>query len=157
MSRVQPFIRVLTQEQMDHLSSCMGKVGLAPFVGGNFDSMVFSPAMVVYSDDVIRQSRLFAAGFDCDDTGAILPEFETIGPGGSFLNSDTTFKRFREMDFSSSIWPNLTLDRWQTRGNPSADQLLRRHTLELIRDLRPPQDHDQIIARGEAFIREKID
>jgi len=35
----------------------LGKVGLAPFVGGSFDSLAFSPALVVYSDEVIRQAR----------------------------------------------------------------------------------------------------
>lgn len=32
---------------LNHLSSCLGKVGCAPFVGGNFDSVAFSPATVV--------------------------------------------------------------------------------------------------------------
>ena len=31
----------------NHLTSCLGKVGCVPFVGGNFDSMVFSPATAV--------------------------------------------------------------------------------------------------------------
>ncbi len=38
---------------MNHLTSCIGKVGLAPFVGGNFDSMAFSPTLVVLSNEII--------------------------------------------------------------------------------------------------------
>ena len=41
---------------MNHFSSLLGKVGLVPFVGGNFDSLAFSPAAVVYADEVIRLS-----------------------------------------------------------------------------------------------------
>jgi len=48
---------------MNHLTSIMGKVGLAPGVGGNFDSMVFSPAAVVYANEVIRLSRIFTRAF----------------------------------------------------------------------------------------------
>ncbi len=139
---------------MNHLSGCMGKVGLAPFVGGNFDSMVFSPAMVVYSDEVIQQARLFASGFSFDETSPILKEIESIGPGGNFLLSDLTVELCREMDCSSSIWPKLTLDQWQDKGNPKADDMLRRHTLDLLNDLRPPDDHAELIAKGEAFIRD---
>lgn len=141
---------------MNHLSGCMGKVGLAPFVGGNFNSMVFSATMVVYSDEVIRQARLFASGFSFDETSTILNEIETIGPGGNFLMSDLTVKLCREMDCSSSIWPNLTLNQWQNEGNPKAEDILRRHTLDLLNDLRPPEDHAELITKGEAFIREKI-
>jgi trimethylamine--corrinoid protein Co-methyltransferase len=48
---------------MNHLTSCLGKVDLAPFVGGSLGSKVLSPAMVVYANQVIEQSRQFAEGF----------------------------------------------------------------------------------------------
>ena len=44
-------------ENGEDLTSLLGKVDLAPFVGGNFDSLVFSPAAVVYADEVIRLSQ----------------------------------------------------------------------------------------------------
>jgi trimethylamine--corrinoid protein Co-methyltransferase len=141
---------------MNHLTSCLGKVGLAPFVGGNFDSLAFSPAFVVYSDEVIRQARFFNQGFEISDTSVALNEIESIGPGGNFLISDLTVSLCREINFNSSIWPNLTLDEWQTKGSPQADELLRSYTRELLDDLPVPEDHADIIARGERFIRKKI-
>jgi trimethylamine--corrinoid protein Co-methyltransferase len=141
---------------MNHLTSCLGKVGLAPFVGGNFDSLAFSPAFVVYSDEVIRQARFFNQGFEISDTSVALNEIESIGPGGNFLISDLTVSLCREINFNSSIWPNLTLDEWQTKGSPQADKLLRSYTRELLDDLPVPEDHADIIARGERFIRKKI-
>jgi len=65
---------------MNHLTADLGKVGLAPFVGGNFDSLVFSPALVVYSDEVIRQARLFKQGFVINDESVALNEI------GQFFN-----------------------------------------------------------------------
>ena len=141
---------------MNHLTSCLGKVGLAPFVGGNFDSLAFSPAFVVYSDEVIRQARFFNQGFQISDASVALSEIESIGPGGNFLISDLTVALCREINFNSSIWPNLTLDEWQTKGSPQADKLLRSYTRELLDDLPVPEDHADIIARGERFIRKKI-
>ena len=42
---------------MKHFSVCLGSAGMVPFVGGNFDFLVFSRELVVYSDDIICQSR----------------------------------------------------------------------------------------------------
>jgi trimethylamine--corrinoid protein Co-methyltransferase len=140
---------------MNHLTSCLGKVGLAPFVGGNFDSLVFSPTFVVYCDEVIRQARFFNQGFDINEASVALSEIESIGPGGNFLISDLTVALCREINFSSSIWPNLTLDQWQTKGNQQADQVLRKRTRDLLDDLPVPEDHADMIARGESFICEK--
>jgi trimethylamine--corrinoid protein Co-methyltransferase len=140
---------------MNHLTSCLGKVGLAPFVGGNFDSLVFSPTFVVYCDEVIRQARFFNQGFDINEASVALSEIESIGPGGNFLISDLTVALCREINFSSSIWPNLTLDQWQTKGNQQADQVLRTRTRDLLDDLPVPEEHADMIARGESFICEK--
>ena len=141
---------------MNHFTSCLGKVGLAPFVGGNFDSLAFSPAFVVYSDEVIRQARFFNQGFEISDASIALSEIESIGPGGNFLISDLTVGLCREINFTSSIWPNLSLDEWQTEGSTQADKVLRAHTRDLLEDLPVPEDHADIIARGENFIRKKI-
>ena len=68
---------------LNHLTSRLGQVGLAPFVGGNFDSLAFSPAAVVMADDIIRQSRLFAQGFLLDDAH-VAQISKMWGPGAIF-------------------------------------------------------------------------
>ena len=141
---------------MNHLTSCLGKVGLAPFVGGNFDSLAFSPALVVYSDEIIRQARFFNQGFEISDASVALSEIDSIGPGGNFLISDLTVALCREINFGSTIWPYLILDEWQTKGHPQADEALRACTRDLLDDLPVPEDHADMIARGESFIRKKI-
>jgi len=139
---------------MNHLTAILGKVGLAPFVGGNFDSLVFSPALAVYSDDVIRQARFYSQGFVIDDESVGLNEIESTGPGGNFLTTDMTLRYCRKVDFSSSIWAQMTLEKWQAQGSPAADEVLRQRTCDLLDSLRPPEDHAEVIARGENYIRE---
>ncbi|KAA3662230.1 MAG: hypothetical protein DWQ10_02875, partial [Calditrichaeota bacterium] len=139
---------------MNHLTSCMGKSGLAPFVGGNFDSLVFSPATVVYADEIIRQARLFAQGFPLNDESIALEQIETIGPGGNFLDSDLTLSLFHEMNAqNSAIWPGFSLESWQTQGAPKADAVLKKRTLEIVADLKPAVDHDTLMEKGEEFIQ----
>ena len=137
---------------MNHLTSCLGKVGLAPFVGGRFESLVFSSAFTVYANEVVRQARLYGNGFQLDDESVTLNEIEAIGPGGNFLAADQTVKLCRKTNFTAGIWPYLSLDQWQAEGKPKADDLLRQHTRGLLNNLTAPDDHDELIAKGEAFI-----
>jgi hypothetical protein len=46
----------------------------------------------------------------------------------------------------------LSLEKWQAQGSPKAIELLRKYTRELIEGLTAPEDHGDLMARGEAFI-----
>jgi len=138
---------------LNHISACLGKSGLAPFVGGSLGSKAFSPASVVYANDVILQARRFADGFTLDDTSVGLEEIVAVGPGGNFLSSKTTRKNFRNAYFESPIFPHLSLEKWQDMGHPKAEKYLLEKTLQLIADAQPLEDHDELLARGEGFIR----
>lgn len=141
---------------LNHLISCIGKVGLVPFVGDNLGSKAFSPAVLVYANEVIEQARIFAQGFALDESSVALEDIFGVGPGGSFLTSDLTLKLFRRAAFQSDIFPNLTMEKWQERGAPEAGKLLRQHTLHLLEGLDPPEDYSELMARGEAFIAGSI-
>ena len=140
---------------INHFTSCLGTAGMVPFVGGSFDSLVFSPELVVFADDLILQSRIFASGFSLDDEAIGFSDISNIGPGGNFLLSDLTRKFFRNSQFSSSIWPFLSLDKWREKGEPKADSILKARTCDLLDNLNIPEDHDDIIAKGETFISQK--
>ncbi|WP_457553149.1 trimethylamine methyltransferase family protein [Desulfobacula sp.] len=137
---------------INHFTSCLGNVGMVPFVGGSFDSLVFSPELVVYSDDVIHQSRQFSTGFSLDDEAVGFQDVSDIGPGGNFLLSGLTGKHFRESQFSSTIWPFLSLDKWREKKEPTARKILRDRTCELLNNPAGPKDKDEIISKGEAFL-----
>ena len=137
---------------MNHLTSCLGKVGLAPFCGGNFGSVAFSPAAVVYANEIIAQARQFKDGFSLDDKAVAPDDIAKIGPGGNYLMSDLTVQLCREIDYGSAIWPDLSLETWQERGMPKADKLLREYTIECLSTRREPADHDELIEKGEAYI-----
>ncbi len=142
---------------INHFTSCLGAAGMVPFVGGNFDSLVFSPELVVYSDDVIHQSRQFESGFSLDDEAVGFSDISDIGPGGNFLLSKLTGKYYKESQFSSSIWPFLTLDKWRVKGEPSAEKILRDRTCELLDNPVRPKDQKEILSAGEAFLSSNVD
>lgn len=138
---------------MNHLTSCLGKVGIAPFVGGNFESLAFSPATIVYADSIIRQVREFVDGFEINEDSVGFEEIASIGPAGSYLAAPLTLRHCRKADYGSAVWPVLTLEQWELEGQPKAVALLRKYTVDLIADLQAPEDHEQLLERGEAFIR----
>jgi trimethylamine--corrinoid protein Co-methyltransferase len=140
---------------MNHLTSCLGKVGLAPFVGGSFYSVVFSPAIVVYANEVIRKVRIFEQGFSLIDNPAILDEIKSAGPGGNFLTAESTVKNCRNLPQDNVIWPHISLEKWQSRGCPKADDFLRKYTIQLMENMGKPDDHDELIEKGERFIRKR--
>jgi trimethylamine--corrinoid protein Co-methyltransferase len=136
----------------NHLISCLGKVGLAPFVGDNLGSKAFSPTLIVYADEIIAQTRRLAQGFAFDEDAVAFDDIEHAGPGGNYLTSDLTLKLFRNAYYRSSIWRQLTLEEWQGQGQPRADDLLRTYTQRLLEDARPPEDHGELMRRGEEFV-----
>jgi trimethylamine--corrinoid protein Co-methyltransferase len=137
----------------NHLISCLGKKGLAPFVGDILGSQAFSPNVIVYANEVIQQARLFAEGFVIDDTNIGLEDIAQIGPGGNFLLSDLTLKFCRNTRQFSHIFDSLPIDEWQARGRPRAEDLLKEHTRQLLDKSKPLENHSELLAQGESFIK----
>lgn len=141
---------------MNHLLACVGTMELVPFVGDILGAKAFSPALVVYANDVIREARQLAAGFEFDAASVGFGEIAEIGPGGTYLESDRTFEHFRDAYQQSDVLPHLTFEGWQDRGRPRAEDVLREYTRRLIRNLEGPADYEDVMARGEAFIEELV-
>ncbi len=138
---------------LNHLTSVVGKAGLIPFVGNNFDSLVFSPPTVVYAAEIIRMARDFAAGFSMEPGEIGLNEIIAMGPGANYLESDLTLTKFREPLGESRIWPMLALDEWEQQGQPFALDLLRTRTSDILNNQQAPEDHDELIWAGEQYIQ----
>ena len=138
---------------LNHLSSCMGKVGCAPFVGGNFDSMAFSPTTVVLSDQIIGEAREFAKGFNLNDKTVNLQEIDSVGHGGDYLTSEQTLASLNELSNTDAIWSSLSLDAWKEQHMPTAEKELIQYTQNLYSRAREAsKENNDIIKKGEEYI-----
>ncbi|MGC8874902.1 MAG: trimethylamine methyltransferase family protein [Chloroflexia bacterium] len=137
---------------MNQLTSCIGKVGLAPFIGDTLTSKAFAPTNAVYVHEVIAQALRFAEGFLLDEEAIGLPEIDRVGPGGNFLLAGQTRRHYREAYYTSPIFPRWSLEKWRAEGRPRADERLRAYTVALLEAATPPPDQPDLLARGEAFI-----
>lgn len=139
---------------LNHLSSCMGKIGCAPFVGGNFDSMAFSPSTVVLSDYIIGEAKKFARGFSLNNDTVNLNEIDAIGHGGNYFTSDQTLAALSGLSTTNSIWPSLNLEAWKQEGMPGAEKILLDYTKELYSKAKKASlQNNDIIRRGEEYIQ----
>ncbi len=136
----------------NHLISCLGKKGLAPFIGDVLGSVAFSPNLIVYANEIIRQVRFFAEGFVIDDASIGLEDIAQAGPGGNFLTSNLTLKFYRNARQGSHIFDNLPIDEWQARGRPRAEDMLKGSTRQLLAESKPPENHSALLSQGESFI-----
>ena len=141
---------------MNTLSFSLTKGGLAPFIGDCLASKAISPCAVVNMNEIIDQALRFANGFQLDDAQVALDEIAKVGPGGSFLSSPTTLKKFRTGYYNSQLYPRWGMEKWQLEGHPDARQILREKTQSLILELTEPQDYKDLIGRGEEYIKNLI-
>jgi trimethylamine--corrinoid protein Co-methyltransferase len=137
---------------MNTLTFSLTKGGLAPFVGDSLGSKAISPTTIVHVHEIIDQALRFADGFQLDDTQAALEEIARVGPGGSFLSSPSTLKNYKKGYYVSGVYPRWTMEKWQAEGQPDARQVLREKTCALLADLSAPEDYEEVMAKGEAFI-----
>ncbi len=141
---------------MNHLTSCMGKVGLVPFVGSNFESLAFTPAMAIHSNEIIRQIREFTGGIGLENFSESFNEIVEAGPGGNFLTSEQTLKEMELFSKQEKIWQGMTVEKWEGAGKPKASDRLKKYVEELMNSLQPPEDSDGIMEKGEDMIRKLI-
>ena len=138
---------------LNHLSSCIGKIGCAPFVGGNFDSMAFSPTSVVLSNHIIGEARKFAKGFTLNEEAVNHNEIEDVGHGGNYLTSEQTLASLHELSTTNEIWSSLSLDTWKEQNMPTAEEALIETTKDLFsKAKKASEDNIDIIKKGEDYI-----
>lgn len=137
----------------NHLSSCIGKVGCAPFVGGNFDSMAFSPVNTVLSNHIIGEAKKFANGFSLSEKAVNTDEINQVGHAGNYLTSEDTLASLSDLKKANTIWPSLDLNSWREQGMPKADKILVDFTEDLFDKAKKLSGENiDIIKKGEDYI-----
>ena len=138
---------------LNHLSSILGMVGCAPFVGGNFDSMAFSPSMVVLSDQIIGKVRQFAKGFSLDRKSVNIEEIHSIAQGGNYFTSESTLASMTGLLGKEEMWPPMNLHSWRKNSKPGAGDILEKWSRELFEKIHlSSKEGNEILIKGEEYI-----
>ncbi|MBI5840098.1 MAG: trimethylamine methyltransferase family protein [Chloroflexi bacterium] len=141
---------------MNTLSLLLSHGHLAPFIGDSLGSKSIAPTTIVHVHEIIDQALRLHNGFQLDDVNSAVDEIFKVGPGRSFLNQPSTLKNYRNGYYVSRVYPRYSMENWQKAGEPSARQVLREKTQELLSNLPVPGDHAELLGRGEEFIQKRF-
>lgn len=137
---------------MNTLTFSLTKGGLAPFVGDTLGSKAISPLTFIYCHEIIDQALRLAAGFQLDEEHVGLGEVQKVGPGKSYVSAPTTLKKYKTGYYVSPIFPRWSMEKWIEAGQPHVQRKLSEYGIEFMQDMPAPDDHDELLAKGEDFI-----
>jgi len=122
----------------------MLSVVMAKFSGANLihdvgymeSGLTGSYEMIVLTDELVALADHLTQGIEVSDGTMLVDELDRVGPGGHFLETDTTLKRYRD------FWYPSLLDRrirpqWLETGAKTLGQRLNERVLEIIQEHRP--------------------
>jgi trimethylamine--corrinoid protein Co-methyltransferase len=118
---------------MSLLVSAIAGANLIHDVGYLESGIQASPAMMTWCNEVIAQVRFMLKGVSVSDGDNLLDAIAEVGPGGSFLDHDSTLELYRtELWAGSPLTDTQVHDRWRDAGARDAGQRARQQTLELL-------------------------
>ncbi len=138
---------------MNTLTFALTKGGLAPFVGDTLGSKAVSPLTFIYSHEIIDQALRFANGFQLDEVHIGLEEIHKVGAGQSYISAPTTLKKYKTGYYVNPILPRWSMEKWIEAGQPHVQKKLSEYTIEFLKDLPVPEDHAELLRKGEEFIK----
>jgi trimethylamine:corrinoid methyltransferase-like protein len=141
---------------MNTLALLLSHGHLAPFIGDSLGSKSISPTTIVHVHEIIDQALRLYNGFQLDDVNSAVEEINKVGPGKSFLNQPSTLKNYKSGYYVSRVYPRYSMEAWQKAGEPPARQVLREKTREALATAPAPEDHDELITKGEEFIKTRV-
>ena len=124
----------------------MLSVMMAKFSGANLihdvgyveSGLTTSYEMIVLTDELVALTDHLMKGIEITDETLMLEEIHTVGPGGHFMDTEQTLKRFR------NFWYPDLLDRgrreqWLEVGSTTLGQRLTARVKEIIQEHRPKE------------------
>jgi trimethylamine--corrinoid protein Co-methyltransferase len=120
-------------------------VMMAKFSGANLihdvgyveSGLTTSYEMIVLTDELVTLTDQLMKGIEITDETLMLDEIHAVGPGGHFMDTEQTLKRFRD------FWYPDLLDRgrreqWLANGSTTLGQRLNARVKEILRDHQAP-------------------
>jgi trimethylamine---corrinoid protein Co-methyltransferase len=119
---------------------------MAKFSGGNLihdvgymeSGLTTSYEMIALTDELVAMTDNMVKGIEVTDETLLVDEIDRVGPGGNYLDSKETLKRFRD------YWRPGLLDRrlrqqWLDKGSLTLGQRLTAKVIKILDEYRPKE------------------
>ncbi len=121
------------------LSVTMAKVSganLVHDVGYMESGLTTSFEMIVLTDELVAMTDHLMKGIRVSSETMMVDELDNVGPGGQFVATEETLRRFRDFWFPSLL-DRRTRPEWLEAGATTLGQRLNARVKEMIRDYQP--------------------
>jgi len=121
------------------LSVIMAKLSganLVHDVGYMESGLATSFEMIVLTDELVAMTDHIMEGIEVSDDTLLVDELDRVGPGGHFLDSEQTLKRFREFWFPSLL-DRRRRPQWLEAGATTLGERLKAKVREIIKEHQP--------------------
>jgi trimethylamine--corrinoid protein Co-methyltransferase len=124
---------------------------MAKFSGANLihdvgymeSGLTLSYEMILLTDELVAMTDHIMKGIEVDDDTLMLDELDRVGPGGHFMDTEQTLKRFRDFWFPSLL-DRKRRPQWLEAGATTLGQRLKARVKEIIKEHQPkPLDPDK--------------
>jgi len=116
---------------------------LAHDVGYLESGLTTSFEMVVLTDELIAMTDQLTRGIEVSEDALLVEEIDRVGPGGHYMKTAETVKRFRDYWFPSLL-SRKTRERWLEAGGMTLGQRLSERVKEILAEHEPkPLDPQQ--------------
>jgi trimethylamine--corrinoid protein Co-methyltransferase len=140
------------------LSVIMAKLSganLVHDVGYMESGLTTSYEMIVLTDELVGMTDNLIKGIDTSEESLLVDEIDRVGPGGNYLDSKVTLKRFREYWFPGLL-DRRRRQQWLEKGGLTLGQRLNQKVLQILAEHHPAQlpaeqsqELHQILARAK--------
>ena len=98
---------------------------------------ISSPEQMVYDVELASAVRHMLRPMDVSSEACAVEEIAGVGPGGSFIGTDLTAKRFRQDQWQPRIWDRDSLHEWVGKGRVGEGDRARERIREVLSAPRP--------------------
>ena len=105
--------------------------------GGLENSLAVSYEKLVAENEIIGEIRRMMRGIEVDETTLAVEVIEEVGPGGSFLETDHTIKRFRTEHFMPELAIRDKYETWKAAGGRTMLEAAGEKARKILAEHRP--------------------
>jgi trimethylamine--corrinoid protein Co-methyltransferase len=117
---------------------------MARFSGGNLihdvgymeSGLTTSFEMIVLTDELVNMADTLVNGIEITDETMMLDEIHNVGPGGHFMATDQTLRRFRDFWYPD-LFDRQRREGWLAAGSMTLEQRLNARVKEILKEHRP--------------------
>jgi trimethylamine--corrinoid protein Co-methyltransferase len=122
---------------MTLLSCALAGATLIHDVGYLESGLCASPEQLVWANEIIAQVRVILRGLEVSEESMLIADIAEVGPGGSFLNQESTLTRYRQEIWHGDLSDQDIYENWQQAGAQDTGTRVRARLRQLLAEHTP--------------------